>query len=186
MIRSRRHLCLAEVLENRETGLILVDGVYLHCKWVSCASEAGSLASQRGGEAFPPRDSRPHFLIPAFHVKPSDSFGRLSEKIFKPQLPMNPIPRKKAPNRGFALVITLSLMVLITLIAVAMLGLSTIELRKSAQGEARAAAEANARLGLMLALGELQSEMGDDRRISADASVLDSSSSAMASSAWAE
>jgi hypothetical protein len=97
---------------------------------------------------------------------------------------MNPIPRKKDPNRGFALVITLSLMVLITLIAVAMLGLSTIELRKSAQGEARAAAEANARLGLMLALGELQSEMGDDRRISADASVLANTKNPSAVGVW--
>lgn len=97
---------------------------------------------------------------------------------------MNPNSRKPAQNKGFALVITLSLMVLITLIAVAMLGLSTIELRKSAQGDARAAARANARLALMLALGELQSSLGDDRRISADASVLANSKNPAAVGAW--
>jgi hypothetical protein len=85
---------------------------------------------------------------------------------------MNLTLRKPVTHRGFALVITLSLMVLITLLAIGMLGLSTIELRKTAQGEARAAALANARLGLMLALGELQSSLGDDRRISADAALL--------------
>lgn len=97
---------------------------------------------------------------------------------------MNPLTRKQARHKGFALVITLSLMVLITLIAVGMLGLSTIEVRKSAQGEARAAARANARLALMLAIGELQSSLGDDRRISADASVFASSQNPAAVGAW--
>ena len=97
---------------------------------------------------------------------------------------MNSIIRKPVRNRGFALVITLSLMVLITVIAVAMLGLSAIELRKSAQGAARAAALGNARLALMLALGELQSSLGDDRRISADASVLANSKNPAAVGTW--
>ena len=66
--------------------------------------------------------------------------------------------------RGFALVITLSLMVLLTLLAVGLLGLSAISLRQSANGESRAIAMANARMGLMLALGQLQRELGDDRR----------------------
>ena len=80
--------------------------------------------------------------------------------------------RKFPRARGFALVITLSLMVLITIIAVGMLSLATVELRRSAQCEARTVAMANARLGLTLALGRLQEELGDDRRISADAAVL--------------
>jgi hypothetical protein len=97
---------------------------------------------------------------------------------------MNSIIRKPLRNRGFALVITLSLMVLITVIAVAMLGLSAIELRKSAQGDARAAALGNARLALMLALGEMQSSLGDDRRVSADASVLADSKKPAAVGTW--
>lgn len=93
--------------------------------------------------------------------------------------------RSQLPHaHGFALVISLSLMVLITIIAVGMLGLSTIELRKTTQGEARAAARANARLALTLALGELQANLGDDRRITADASLLANSNNPGAVGAW--
>ena len=75
---------------------------------------------------------------------------------------------------GFALVITLSLMVLLTLLAVGLLGLSAIALRTSAQSLAMAEARANARVALLLALGQLQVEMGPDRRISATSGILDS------------
>jgi len=69
--------------------------------------------------------------------------------------------------RGFALVVTLSLMILLTIIAVGLLTLSAISLRSSSQGEAAASARANARLALSMAIGELQREMGPDSRISA-------------------
>lgn len=62
-------------------------------------------------------------------------------------------------------------MVLITVLATGLLGLASIELRKSSSSDARAAAAANARLGLMLALGQLQKTLGDDRRITADGSI---------------
>ncbi|MEY3895468.1 MAG: hypothetical protein RLZZ214_987, partial [Verrucomicrobiota bacterium] len=68
---------------------------------------------------------------------------------------------------GFALVVTLSLMILLTVIAVGLLTLSSVTLRSSSQGEAAAAARANARLALMMAIGELQKELGPDSRISA-------------------
>ncbi len=83
-------------------------------------------------------------------------------------------PRQKTPG-GFALISTLMLMALITILAAGLLGLASIELRKSTTGEARAAAMENARLGLMLALGQLQKNLGDDRRITADASILGNS-----------
>jgi hypothetical protein len=67
---------------------------------------------------------------------------------------------------GFALIVTLSLMILLTVIAVGLLTLSGISLRSSSQGEALAAARANARMALMIAIGELQKEMGPDTRIS--------------------
>lgn len=69
--------------------------------------------------------------------------------------------------RGFALVVTLSLMILLTVIAVGLLSLSSISLRASVQGDSMARARANARMALMLAVGELQREMGPDSRISA-------------------
>ena len=77
-------------------------------------------------------------------------------------------------SRGFALVVTLSLMILLTLIAVGLLGLSAVSLRGSSQGVAQAEARANARMALMLAVGELQKNAGPDTRITAPADVIDS------------
>jgi hypothetical protein len=71
--------------------------------------------------------------------------------------------------------VTLSLMILLTVIAVGLLSLSAVSLRSSDRGEARARAEANARMAVILAIGELQNEAGDDRRITADASILGAS-----------
>jgi Tfp pilus assembly protein PilX len=68
---------------------------------------------------------------------------------------------------GFTLVITIMLMVLIAVLAVAMLSLSVISLRTSGQAQALSVAQNNARLGLMLAIGDLQSSLGPDKAISA-------------------
>ena len=76
-------------------------------------------------------------------------------------------------KRGFALVITLSLMVLLTLLAVGLLTLSGVSLRTSAQSEAMAVARANARLSLLLAFGELQRQAGLDTRVTARADILE-------------
>ena len=75
---------------------------------------------------------------------------------------------------GFALIATISVMVLLVMIALAMLSLSTIELRSSRNGGAMAEAQANARMSLMLAIGELQKEVGPDQRVTGRAAILDS------------
>ncbi|MCP5533983.1 MAG: hypothetical protein H7A48_12500 [Akkermansiaceae bacterium] len=67
-------------------------------------------------------------------------------------------------------------MILLTLVAVGMLTLSAISLRTSGHGEAMMTARANARLAMMLALGDLQKTMGPDRGISAPASAVVSGS----------
>lgn len=76
------------------------------------------------------------------------------------------------PPRGFALPVSLALMMLMALLAIAMLGMSSIALRSSRSGESMATARANARLALVLAVGQLQSALGPDQRISARASVV--------------
>ena len=69
---------------------------------------------------------------------------------------------------------TVSMMVLLTLVAIAMLSLSTIEQRSSGGGanEADRMARANARMALMMALGELQKAAGPDQRVTATSTLL--------------
>ena len=86
-------------------------------------------------------------------------------------------PFAAAPRRGFALVITLSLMILLTIIAVGLLSLSSISLRSASHGEAVTVARTNARLAIMMAIGELQKHAGPDQRISARAEILDTTPS---------
>ena len=79
-------------------------------------------------------------------------------------------------DRGFALIITLTLMVLLTLLVVGLLTLSSISLREVSQGEAIAAARSNARMSLILGLGELQKQAGLDTRVTARADILTAAS----------
>ena len=76
-------------------------------------------------------------------------------------------------KRGFALIVTLSLMILLTVIAVGLLTLSSISLRASGQSQSMAVARANARLALILAIGDLQKYAGPDQRVTARADILD-------------
>jgi hypothetical protein len=73
---------------------------------------------------------------------------------------------------GFALVVCLVLMTLITVMALGLTGLAGIELRRSAQGDQAALARSNARLALMQAIGQLQKTLGPDQRVSASADIL--------------
>ncbi|MDB6080066.1 MAG: hypothetical protein JWO82_3813 [Akkermansiaceae bacterium] len=87
--------------------------------------------------------------------------------------PKNPTKtRRSLPERGFALVITLTLLVMLTILAVGLMGLSALTMRGSSVGLARAEAKANAHMALLIALGELQKSMGPDQRVSARASSL--------------
>ena len=78
-----------------------------------------------------------------------------------------------ARPHGFALIVTLSLMILLTVIAVGLLSLSSISLRGSASQSASNVAKSNARVAMMLALGDLQKAAGDGRRVTVDGSIYD-------------
>ncbi|MES2920351.1 MAG: hypothetical protein V4819_02325 [Verrucomicrobiota bacterium] len=88
-------------------------------------------------------------------------------------LPRAPLRHKRTPRRnhppGFALVVTLSLMILLTVIAVGLLSLASVSLRSSSQNDAMQSARANARLALMLAINQIQKTTGPDQRVTVPA-----------------
>jgi type II secretory pathway pseudopilin PulG len=75
--------------------------------------------------------------------------------------------------KGFALIATISVLLLLTLVAVAFLSLASLTVKTSRFEWAQEEARANARLGLMIALGEIQRDLGPDQRIAVSASILD-------------
>lgn len=74
---------------------------------------------------------------------------------------------------GFAIIVTVSILVLLAVVAVGLLTLSTVTVRTASQGSALAEARANAKLAMVIAIGELQKQAGPDQRITASGAVLD-------------
>ncbi len=82
--------------------------------------------------------------------------------------------QKNSTNLGFTLIITITMMVLLSLIAVGFLSLSTITIRASSTSSAMREAQHNAKMAMILALGDLQAHLGPDQRISATANIAGS------------
>jgi len=91
----------------------------------------------------------------------------------------------RSQPRGFALIVTLTLMILLTVLAVGLLTLSSVSLRASGQADSNQVARANARMALMLAIGDLQKQMGPDTRVSVPSDQRMSSGDGSKSSAVA-
>lgn len=80
-------------------------------------------------------------------------------------------PRKKKKT-GFALISTLTLLMLLAMLAVTMLSMASTQQRVAMQTVLLAEARQQALVGLDVAIGELQVEMGPDRRVSANSGIL--------------
>ncbi|MEC8779075.1 MAG: hypothetical protein VXX28_08575, partial [Verrucomicrobiota bacterium] len=76
-------------------------------------------------------------------------------------------------KRGFALVMALSLLSLVFLLVVSLINLVGTDLSLSEVRKERILAKAHARVGMMVAIGEIQKHLGPDTRISATADLLD-------------
>ena len=91
-------------------------------------------------------------------------------KLKTHKLPIDTFPARNL--HGFALVATVSMMILLIIIALGLITLSTSESKTTHQERSLQEARANARMALMIAIGELQKAMGPDQRVSANARIM--------------
>lgn len=91
---------------------------------------------------------------------------------------------RKHAKSGFALAVSVMLMVLLTALALGLLSLGSITLRSSSRIADKEQARSNARMAVILAIGELQKQTGDDRRITADASITGKSAQSHVVGVW--
>ena len=75
-------------------------------------------------------------------------------------------------KRGFALIATLTLMMLLAMLAVGVLAMASSQSRISMQAVLQAQARQQALVGLDAAIAQLQIELGPDRRVSASSGIL--------------
>ena len=95
--------------------------------------------------------------------------------IFESQMNMD--RRSIRRSHGFALVTVLTMLVLLTILALGLLSLATVSLRTTDKQEAKATARANARLSVLIAIGELQKHAGPDKRITTNGTFDSSATS---------
>ena len=93
------------------------------------------------------------------------------------QLEVHRVMKIQKPNsqcqQGFALITTVTLLILLSLISVGILSLSATAIRSSDASQAEIEARANARLALNLAIARLQEQLGPDQRINAPADLME-------------
>lgn len=97
----------------------------------------------------------------------------LASRVMKLKHRISPLalPRKQKKH-GFALIATLTLMMLLAMLAVALLSLASSQNRVAMQTVMLAEARQQALVGLDAAIAELQFELGPDQRVSANSGIL--------------
>ena len=83
------------------------------------------------------------------------------------------VPQGDRHRKGFALLLALALMSLVFLLVVTLITYVGAELRLTELRKQKVLAAGNARMGLMVAIGELQKHAGLDTRLTGTASLLD-------------
>lgn len=83
------------------------------------------------------------------------------------------VPSQSIPNSGFATLVAVFLSILLSIVAISLLSLASIQLRGASASEAQMVARANARLALNIAIGELQTFLGPDQRVSAPSAIFE-------------
>lgn len=76
-------------------------------------------------------------------------------------------PSRNKRRAGFALLISLSLMSFVLIIVLSMVMMTAVETANAANSKERLLTRENARLGMLIALGELQKHLGPDQRVTA-------------------
>lgn len=76
-------------------------------------------------------------------------------------------------KRGFALVLALALLSLVFLLVISLVNLVSTDLSLVESRKEKILAQAHARMGMKIAMGEIQKHLGPDMRISATADLLD-------------
>ena len=97
----------------------------------------------------------------------------------RPARPLSSSSRKR-PKKGFALIATLTLMMLLAMLAVAVMATAASQNRIALQTMLQAEARQQALVGLDAAIGELQVELGPDQRVTASSGILSEHDSARA------
>ncbi len=85
---------------------------------------------------------------------------------------INTFITRKRPRKGFALIATLTLMMLLAMLAVALLATAASQNRIALQTMLQAEARQQALVGLDAAIGALQVELGADQRVTANSGIL--------------
>ncbi|GAA5117207.1 hypothetical protein GCM10023212_05480 [Luteolibacter yonseiensis] len=75
-------------------------------------------------------------------------------------------------------------MILLTVIAVGLLTLSSVSIRTAARNDSMSLARANAKLALMIAIGDLQKTAGPDKAITAPANLVDANAAPGVTGVW--
>jgi hypothetical protein len=87
---------------------------------------------------------------------------------------LHPKPICRAKNHGFAVVIALMLMSFVLVMILSLTTLVSVETTNAARALNRILAQENARLGLLVALGNMQKLAGPDKKVTFRADALDS------------